>query len=125
MAALRFNVRSVLLLLPCALLVGFFVYDLGVSLTAPVCLSPASLGTGCLPLGWEGPFSDHWGNRSRSNAVIDRSLNLGFGLMVFTICSALLYRRSAERSNQSLIVMLQIGLVLALLLKSTLLNEAS
>lgn len=125
MTSSRFSLRDALLLLPCASFVALCAYDLGVSLTAPICPSPADLGTGCLPLGWEGPFSDYWGNRSRTNAVTDRSLNLGLGLVVLTTCSALLFQRSSERSSRLLIIMIQSGLLLALLLKSALLSDFS
>ena len=116
----RFGLTDVLLVIPSALLVALFAFDLTAALTAPLCSSPADLGTGCVALGWEGPFADAWSNRSRSNAIIDASLNFGLSLVTLGLCAALLSQR-----NREWVIPLQIGLVLALVLKRAVLTDVS
>ena len=113
------TIKSILPLLPCVVLLFAFADALSTALHAPICTSPSELGTGCLTLGWEGPFSDYWGNRSRQNAIIDASMNLGLGLTTLAICAAMF------RRHTGLLVLIQLSLLVILFLKYLILNEPS
>lgn len=118
-------VWDTLLLIPVAMLAALFAYDLDMALHATECASYRELGTGCLPLGWEGPFSDYWSNRSHANAIINATLNLGLGLAVLVACATLLFRPRSAPMRQTQIVLFQIGLIVVLIFKSLLLNTPS
>jgi hypothetical protein len=117
------GVGEYLFALPCVFLVLLFAFDLDMALRAPVCASAGELGGWCLPLGWEGPFSDYWSNHSRNNAIIDASFNLGAGLLVLTLC--VLLARHQHPSHRSLAIMLQLALLLIVFLKGLVLNDPS
>jgi hypothetical protein len=118
-------VRYLLALLPCFLLVLFFIYEMDMALRAPSCASPTESDGWCLPLGWEGPFSDDWSYRSRRNAIIGASLNLGAGLsaLVFGVFTAT--RPAPFGRRIPTILQIQAVLLLALVLKSLALNGPS
>jgi hypothetical protein len=118
-------VRYLFALLPCFLLVLFFIYEMDMALRAPSCASPTELGGWCLPLGWEGPFSDDWSNRSRQNAIIGASLNLGAGLSALVLGVLTAIRSSASGPRMRTIMQIQAALLLTLVLKSLVLDDPS
>ena len=116
--------RQAFFALPLVLLTLLFVYDLAAAVLAPVCRSVAELdGWWCVTIGWEGPFADFWSNRSRSNAIINATLNLSGALAAFVICIWQV-ARGEDRANL-VIVLTQLALVAALVLKGLALNEVS
>jgi len=118
-------VRYLLALLPCFLLVLFFVYEVDMAIRAPACATAANLDGWCLPLGWEGPFSDYWANRSRRNAIIGASLNLGAGLLSLGLGAFVAVRLPSSSGRIEMILQIQALLLLALILKSLVLNGSS
>jgi hypothetical protein len=118
-------VRYLFALIPCFVLVVLFAYDLDMALRAPLCASPSELGGWCLPLGWQGPFSDHWANRSRQNAIIAASLNLGATITALGLSAFAAMRPSLSGNRITVIVLPQIILLLILALKSYVLNDPS
>jgi hypothetical protein len=107
------------------LLVLFFIYEMDMALRAPVCALPEELGGWCLPLGWEGPFSDNWANRLRQNAIISASLNLGVGLLALGLSMFIAVRPASAAGRIGMILQIQALLLLALTLKSLVLNDPS
>ncbi|HZH51940.1 MAG TPA: hypothetical protein VEZ16_08675 [Microvirga sp.] len=95
------------------------------AIRAPACATAADLDSWCLPLGWEGPFSDYWANRSRPNAIIGASLNRGAGLLAFGIGMVASMRPAFAGSRIEMILQIQALLLLALTLKSLVLNDPS
>jgi hypothetical protein len=118
-------VRHFLVLLPCFLLVLFFVDEMDMALRAPECATAADLDGWCLPLGWEGPFADYWTNHSRRNAIIGASLNLGAGLLALGLSVFVAVRPSPSGGRIGMILQIQALLLLALTLKSLMLNDPS
>src|SRR3981081_2740451 len=59
-------------------LLASLVYDLLAAWSAPRCQTPNDLDlwSWCLPIGWEGPFSDVWANRSFFNARVSATTNI-------------------------------------------------
>jgi hypothetical protein len=119
----RSTAWNYLLALPCLLLLVLFTFDLVMALSAPICTSAQELDSWCLPIGWEGPFADDWGNRSRGNALINATLNFAATLLVLAIC----VRRFSHPPQSRLLApaLLQLGLVAGLFLKGLALNNPS
>lgn len=95
------------------------------ALRAPACATPADLDGWCLPIGWEGPFADDWANHSRRNAIIGASLNLSAGLLALGLSVFVAVRPSSSGGRIGMILQIQALLLLALTLKSLMLNDPS
>jgi hypothetical protein len=76
-------------------------------------------------LGWEGSFADLWSNRSRHNAAISASINVEAPFLTLALCIFLTLRQREPGNHRLLIIPIQLGLLLALVLKTLALNGLS
>ncbi|WP_112662054.1 hypothetical protein [Microvirga flavescens] len=116
--ALHPIVTNGLCLLPCVLLTWLFVNNLDFAMNAPACADWRDLGTGCLPIGWEGPFADAWHLKSRQNAIISAFVSLSLSLGALGTSVLVLWRSEHVHRSRKMVALLQAGLVVTIVLKA-------
>ena len=104
---------------------GVVAYDLAEAWFAPRCSSPREVGLfrWCLPIGFEGPFADIWGNWSVANARWDRTISF-VAVLSAAVVSAYALRTGAAAARKAAYVT-AVGALLIVLIKNVVLNQLS
>jgi hypothetical protein len=102
-----------------------YFYDLLLSWFAPRCETPSDLeGWWCLPIGWSGPFSDIWSNRSFFNSRVDSTINFIIWILIVGLAIHVFFIRRSPRGRR-LLLFASIGALLFMIVKALCLNNIS
>jgi hypothetical protein len=106
------------------LILAAFTYDFAEAWLAPRCSSIRDVGlfAWCLPIGFEGPITDFWSNRSLFNARVATTLNLIVVSLAF-VCAVYFVR--GEMRSRAIAYFCGVAVILILLIKAFLLNDLS